>query len=91
VNDEGERKDASMTTATIRKILLHGCPKCHGSLFLDVEENEYTCLQCGRAIDARRVLDQAPVDALLAEEMSPTNRRLQLLPRQHDEVNDDAA
>ena len=80
-----------MTIATTSKVLLHSCPRCRGDLFLDEEGPEYACLQCGRALDAHRAVGRAPVDALLAEKMFPTNRRLQLVPRQFEEIHDDAA
>ncbi len=49
------------------KILLHACPRCHGDLFPDVEDNAYACLQCGRRIDAAQlVLATQPAKPALA-------------------------
>ena len=39
-----------MTTRTLPKILFYACPRCDGDLFLDVEEEAYVCLQCGRGV-----------------------------------------
>lgn len=40
-----------MTKATQRSsILMRACPRCSGSLYLDLleQDEEYVCLQCGR-------------------------------------------
>ncbi len=39
-----------MTTKT-RKLLLHGCARCHGDLLRDAQDDEFVCIQCGRRAD----------------------------------------
>ncbi len=82
---------AAMTTATLNKVFLRGCARCHGDLFLDPVGDEYTCLQCGRTVPAARIDAAARIDPLIAREMSADNRRLQLMPVQIQEVTHDAA
>jgi len=45
-----------MTTKRHNKLLLHACPRCHGDLFPDIEEEDLlACLQCGRRIPEAQV------------------------------------
>lgn len=45
-----------MTNRT-NKLLLHACPRCHGDLFPDNEDEDLlACLQCGRRIPEAQVL-----------------------------------
>jgi predicted RNA-binding Zn-ribbon protein involved in translation (DUF1610 family) len=43
-----------MKTITIDRVKTHACPRCHGDLLLEVEDDDvaYYCLQCGRRADA---------------------------------------
>jgi len=44
-----------MTTSTKKRtsMRLNACPRCGGSAYLEVEEeNEWRCLQCGRSVPA---------------------------------------
>ena len=36
------------TMKTQTKLVMHGCPRCHGDLLHDEYEDEFRCLQCGR-------------------------------------------
>ncbi len=80
-----------MTTATLNKVFLRGCARCQGDLFLDIDDEQYTCLQCGRTVGAARLSAVARIDSLIAREMSADNRRLKLMPAQMKEVTNDAA
>jgi hypothetical protein len=82
---------AVMTTATLNKVLLHACPRCHGDLFFDLEDEKYGCLQCGREIPLARLEARATVDAVLAAAMAPRRAALRLVPAAAEEMNDDAA
>jgi RNA polymerase-binding transcription factor DksA len=40
-----------MKTTQKNKLLLRACPRCHGDLFPDLEDEDLlACLQCGRRI-----------------------------------------
>jgi hypothetical protein len=39
-----------MTKNQRNRILLRACPRCHGDLFPDMDEQDFACLQCGRRI-----------------------------------------
>jgi hypothetical protein len=80
-----------MTTATLDKVLLHACPRCHGDLFLDLEDHQYGCLQCGREYPLARFEALATIDTLLAARMTPRRAGLRLVPAMAEEMNDDAA
>jgi hypothetical protein len=50
------RRTPIMTKPNTR-LLLHACPRCHGDLFPDIEENDvFACLQCGRRIPEAQLL-----------------------------------
>ena len=36
-----------MKTPRNAKIMLRACPRCHGDLFPDEDEEDMACLQCG--------------------------------------------
>jgi len=39
------------------KLLLRACPRCHGDLFPDIEDEDlFACLQCGRRIPQAQLL-----------------------------------
>ena len=76
------------TAARMSKVVLRTCPRCHGDLFIEPEEDSYACLQCGRVVTAKALLAQVRVDPLLETAMS-TNRGGVKLPYQ--EVDNDAA
>jgi hypothetical protein len=40
-----------MTTIKSRNLLLHACPRCHGDLLHDAQDDEFVCIQCGRRAD----------------------------------------
>lgn len=80
-----------MTTVTLNRVLLRGCARCRGDLFLDADDDQYTCLQCGRTVSSATAGAFARIDTLMAREMSANNPRLRLLPAQMKEVTDDAA
>ena len=49
---------AESTRQRLRKaILLHSCPRCHGDLFLQAEEEgeEFVCLQCAGSVPATMI------------------------------------
>ncbi len=48
------------------RLLLHACPRCHGDLFPDNEDEELlACLQCGRRIpEAQLVASTQPLREL---------------------------
>jgi hypothetical protein len=92
--ETGERKKgtAAMTTATIAKVLLHACPRCHGDLFFDHEDEVYGCLQCGREVSLVQVGAVARIDELIGARMAPGHAALRLVPASvAEEWNDDAA
>ena len=81
-----------MTTARLNKVLLHGCPRCRGDLFLRPEDEMYGCLQCGRDIPAVRFEAAATIDRVLAAAMTPAARFVpRVVQRVEEERNDDAA
>ena len=82
---------AVLTTATLNKVLLHACPRCQGDLFLDLEDEQYGCLQCGREFPLARVEALVTVDALLAAAMMPGHPVPHLMSAVAEEWNDDAA
>jgi hypothetical protein len=48
VISDSAKEEATMTNRTNR-LLLRACPRCHGDLFPDREDDEFlACLQCGR-------------------------------------------
>jgi DNA-directed RNA polymerase subunit RPC12/RpoP len=49
------------------RLLLHACPRCHGDLFPDIEEDDvFACLQCGRRIlKSQLTLAAAPQPVLV--------------------------
>jgi hypothetical protein len=77
-----------MTTATTSKVLLHACPRCHGDLFFDKEDEVYDCLQCGRETPLAFVGAIARIDSRVAEEMTPRAGDLRLVPALDVEMND---
>jgi hypothetical protein len=47
---DSAKEEATMTNRT-NKLLLRACPRCHGDLFPDLEDEDLlACLQCGRRI-----------------------------------------
>lgn len=38
------------------RVVVNGCPRCGGDLFLDRYEEEFFCLQCGRRTAIARAL-----------------------------------
>jgi hypothetical protein len=79
-----------LTTATIAKVLLHACPRCHGDLFLDNEDKEYGCLQCGRVYRLAYLEARGTIDQLLAAAMTPATPVPRPVPASITEWNDDA-
>jgi len=50
------------------KLLLRACPRCHGDLFPDIEDQDlFACLQCGRRIPE----SQLPSIAISAPQLAP--------------------
>jgi hypothetical protein len=60
IGTEAEKEDSMTKQHT--KLLLHACPRCHGDLFPDIEdEGVLACLQCGRRIpEAQLTRTEAP-------------------------------
>jgi hypothetical protein len=54
----GRRSNMTMNkrNKTHQKILLRACPRCHGDLFPDIEEEDFACLQCGRRIPPAQLM-----------------------------------
>jgi hypothetical protein len=52
-----------MSTKVIQRLVRRGCPRCHGDLFLDREQIDYACLQCGHRVE---IEDVAPVHHVAA-------------------------
>jgi hypothetical protein len=56
-----------MTTKLHNKLLLRACPRCHGDLFPDIEEDDiFACLQCGRRIPEAQLLAATSPEPQLA-------------------------
>jgi hypothetical protein len=82
---------ATVTTTILNKVLLHACARCHGDLFLDLEDEQYSCLQCGREYAAARIEAVATIDGVLAAKMTPYRAAVRLVSAAAEEWNDDAA
>jgi hypothetical protein len=80
-----------MTTASLSKVLLHACPRCHGDLILDLEDGQYGCLQCGRELPLARLEALATIDTVLAAAMTPRRHALTPVAVAEMEVHNDAA
>jgi hypothetical protein len=76
-----------MTTATMSRVILHGCSRCKGDLFFNPDDSEYTCLQCGATRPFQAVVSLRQFEAPRKRAAS----NLRLLPRPAMEVSDDAA
>ena len=51
-------------TKTTKRLLLRACPRCHGDLFPDNEDEDLlACLQCGRRIPEAQLSAAATVPA----------------------------
>jgi hypothetical protein len=54
-------------TKQTNKLLLRACPRCHGDLFPDLEDDDLlACLQCGRRIP------EAQLTTVVATAKAPT-------------------
>lgn len=57
-------------TKARQKILLRACPRCHGDLFPDSDEEDFACLQCGRRVSQVQLLatqqQESPEPVLVA-------------------------
>ena len=77
-----------MKTATRTRVVLRGCLRCDGDLFL--EDETYTCIQCGRHAGPVQLMATGRAGSL-AETSRPAQRRLSLVPAHKQEEHNDAA